>query len=85
MVGDDAAESAAGGGRFLTMRQVGDELAVTESQIYALLRSGELVGIQIGGRGQWRIERAKLEDYIAQAYLRTAAALPQLPNDLPAG
>lgn len=26
-------------------------------------------------RGQWRIERAKLEEYIAEAYTRTAAAL----------
>ncbi|SDJ01134.1 hypothetical protein SAMN04488693_14512 [Arthrobacter subterraneus] len=26
-------------------------------------------------RGQWRIERAKLEDYIAEAYTRTATAL----------
>lgn len=26
-------------------------------------------------RGQWRIERTKLEDYIAGAYTRTAEAL----------
>ncbi|SDI98543.1 hypothetical protein SAMN04488693_1418 [Arthrobacter subterraneus] len=26
-------------------------------------------------RGQWRIERTKLEDYIAAAYTRTADAL----------
>jgi prophage regulatory protein len=29
-----------------------------------------LPAIQIGGRGQWRIERAKLEDYITGAYAR---------------
>ena len=44
------------------------ELATSKSQIYALLRSGDLKGIQIGGRGQWRIERVKLEEYIAEAY-----------------
>jgi excisionase family DNA binding protein len=54
--------------RFLTIPAVGLELATSKSQIYALLRSGDLKGIQIGGRGQWRIERVKLEEYIAEAY-----------------
>jgi excisionase family DNA binding protein len=43
--------------RFLTIEDVALELATSRSQIYALLRSGDLQGIQIGGRGQWRIER----------------------------
>ena len=49
--------------RFLTIEDVALELATSKSQIYALLRSSELKGIQIGGRGQWRIERVKLEEY----------------------
>src|SRR6478609_4769351 len=52
--------------RFLTIEQVSLELATSKSQIYALLRSGDLKGIQIGGRGQWRIERVKLEEYLSQ-------------------
>jgi hypothetical protein len=47
-------------GRFLTVPQVAEELATSSAQIMALLKRGHLVGIQIGGRGQWRIERAKL-------------------------
>lgn len=59
-------------GRFLTMQEVADELATSLSQIYHMVRSGELPAIKIGGRGQWRIERVKLEDYIAEKYAETA-------------
>ena len=76
--------STPGGPRFLTLTQVAEELATTTSQTYALVRSGDLKGIQIGGRNQWRVERVKLEEYIEQAYRRTAQQLDQLPADPPA-
>ena len=59
-------------GRFMTMQEVADELATTLSQVYHMVRSGELPAIKIGGRGQWRIERSKLEEYIAKKYDETA-------------
>ena len=68
--------------RFLTIEDVALELATSKSQIYALLRSGDLKGIQIGGRSQWRIERVKLEEYIGEAYRRAGDALADLPTDL---
>lgn len=68
--------------RFLTLADVAEILNISASQTYALVRSGDLQGIQIGGRNQWRVERAKLEEYIEQAYRRTAAALAELPADL---
>ncbi|MFC9353294.1 MULTISPECIES: helix-turn-helix domain-containing protein [Terrabacteria group] len=58
--------------RFLTISQAVEELNVTPSQIRALLSTGELRGIQVGGRGLWRIGVNDLEDYIAEAYRRTA-------------
>jgi excisionase family DNA binding protein len=58
--------------RFLTMQDVADELATSLSQVYHMVRSGELPAIKIGGRGQWRIERSKLEAYIQQKYDETA-------------
>lgn len=58
--------------RFLTIEQAAEELNVNPNQIRALLRSGELRGIQVGGRGVWRIGAADVEDYIAEAYRRTA-------------
>jgi excisionase family DNA binding protein len=56
--------------RFLTLADVGEVLNVTVRQVYALVRSGDLRGIQIGGRGQWRIEAVELEDYITRQYAR---------------
>lgn len=61
--------------RFLTLADVGEVLNISSSQTYALVRSGELPAIQVGGRGQWRVETRVLEEYIAKAYERTASAL----------
>ena len=44
-----------------------------------MVRSGELPAIKIGGRGQWRVERAKLEEYIEQKYTETAAWVQDNP------
>ena len=44
--------------RCLTMKQVAEELAISDAQVYALVRNRELPAIKVGGRGQWRIERA---------------------------
>ena len=59
--------------RFLTLADVAEVLNVTVRQVYALVRSGDLRGIQIGGRGQWRVENDQLEDYIARQYARSEA------------
>jgi excisionase family DNA binding protein len=61
--------------RFLTLVDVAEILNVTSRQVYALVRSGELRGIQIGGRNQWRVEAVELEDYIQRQYARTDEAL----------
>jgi len=54
--------------RFLTLKDIADELAISETQVYTLVRSGELPAIQVGPKKVWRIERAKLEEYIEQQY-----------------
>ncbi len=59
--------------RFLLLTDVAAELNVSDSQVYHMVRSGELPAIKIGGRGQWRVERARLEEYIKQKYDETAA------------
>ncbi len=58
--------------RFLLLSDVAAELNVSDSQIYHMVRSGELPAIKIGGRGQWRVERAQLEAYIQRKYAETA-------------
>jgi excisionase family DNA binding protein len=69
--------------RFLTLVETADLLNVSTSQVYSLVRSGDLKGIQIGGRNQWRVERSKLEEYIDGAYRRTAESLKDLPAEPP--
>lgn len=59
--------------RFMTLADVGEILSISSSQTYALVRSGELPAIQVGGRGQWRVETQILEEYIARAYQKSAA------------
>ena len=58
--------------RFLLLSDVAAELNVSDSQLYHMVRSGELPAIKIGGRGQWRVERVQLEAYIERKYAETA-------------
>ena len=54
--------------RFLTLADVTEVLNISSPQAYALVRSGELPAIQIGGRGVWRVEASELEAYIQRRY-----------------
>ena len=54
--------------RFLTLADVAEVLNTSSAQVYALVRRGDLPAIKIGGRGQWRVESDRLEDYIARMY-----------------
>ena len=75
--------------RFLTLADVADLLNVSASQAYALVRSGELEAIKVGGRGQWRVERDKLEAYIGRMYDQTRQFVIEHPfseaSELPGG
>ncbi|WP_131103985.1 helix-turn-helix domain-containing protein [Ornithinimicrobium sufpigmenti] len=57
--------------RFLTLTDVAETLNVSLSQVKALVRSGELVGVKLGGRGVWRVENVELEAYIQRMYEQT--------------
>lgn len=59
--------------RFYTLDQVATYLAVSKPQAYALVRSGELPAIKLGGRGVWRVDRGQLEAYIERLHEKTAA------------
>ena len=54
--------------RFLTLADVAEQLQISAAACYSLVRSGELPAIQIGGRGQWRVEEAKFEEFIQGRY-----------------
>jgi excisionase family DNA binding protein len=54
--------------RFLTLADVAEILNTSVAQVRALVLSGELRSIQIGGRKQYRVEDVELEDYIRRMY-----------------
>ncbi len=61
------------GRRFLTLADVAEILATSVAQVRALVQSGELRYIQIGGRQQYRIEAVELENYIQRMYAESDA------------
>ncbi|WP_129337523.1 helix-turn-helix domain-containing protein [Cellulomonas endophytica] len=63
--------------RFLTLADVMEVLNISAPQAYALVRSGELRALQIGGRGQWRVEATELESYIQRMYDETSRRIAQ--------
>jgi len=67
--------------RFLTLTDVAEELQISSSQTYALVRSGELPAIQIGGRGQWRVEQVVLDQYIQDKYAETRRMIEEAKSN----
>lgn len=65
--------------RFLPLTEVAEILSISSAQAYALVRSGELPAIKVGGRGQWRVEISQLEDYIQRMYAETRAMVEARP------
>ena len=65
--------------RFLQLAEVSEVLNISSAQAYALVRSGELPAIKIGGRGQWRVEATELESYIQRMYAETKSFVEAHP------
>lgn len=57
--------------RFIPLSEVSEILGISSAQAYALVRSGDLPAIKVGGRGQWRVEVDELEAYIQRMYAQT--------------
>jgi excisionase family DNA binding protein len=58
-------------GRFLTVADVAELLAVDVATVDELIRSGELPAIRVGSSGPWRVERTQLEVWIEEQYEQT--------------
>lgn len=71
--------SIVGAQRFLTLADVAEELNVSASQAYALVRNGDLKALKLGGRGQWRVESGDLERFIQSRYAETAQFIAEHP------
>ena len=59
--------------RLFTIADVARYLSVSEAQVYALVRSGQLPAVKLGGRGVWRIDRQRLDDNIERLHQETKA------------
>ncbi len=59
---------ARGLGRFLTIADTAAQLSISVSSAYALVRSGELPAIRMGTGGQWRVEQAAIDAFVAARY-----------------
>ena len=55
-------------GRFLTVADAAEILAVDVATVDELIRSGELPAIRVGTTGPWRVERTQLEVWIEEQY-----------------
>lgn len=58
--------------RYLTLQDVAAYLSTSVPQVYALVRSGELPAIKLGGRGVWRVDRNKLDAFLEDLETKTA-------------
>ncbi len=65
--------------RFIQLSEVSEVLDISAAQAYALVRSGELPAIKVGGRGQWRVEVSELENYIQRMYTDTRTFVSSHP------
>lgn len=63
----------------MTLDDVALYLNVNVPQVYALVRSGKLPAIKIGGRGVWRVDRRQLEAYIDRLHEETLAWAKEHP------
>nr|WP_269327413.1 helix-turn-helix domain-containing protein [Kineosporia mesophila] len=63
----------------MELADVAEELSISVRQAYTLVRSGELPAIQVGGRGQWRVETSVLEEYIQGKYAETREMVRNRP------
>nr|WP_276518761.1 helix-turn-helix domain-containing protein [Micrococcus endophyticus] len=59
------------------MTDVAETLNISGQAARALIRSGELQAIQVGGRGQWRIEESWLQEYVDRQREATRARVQE--------
>jgi excisionase family DNA binding protein len=69
--------------RFITLEDVAAYLSVSVPQVYAMVRSGDLPAVKIGGRGVWRVDKEQLDQYLEQLMEDTKAWTKKHPLQRP--
>lgn len=67
--------------RFLSLADITEILQVPMSTVRTLVKTGEIRGIQVGGKGTWRVERSEFEAYIERCYAQTEARITDSATD----
>lgn len=57
--------------RFYKLDEVAEMLSTSHSQVYALVRRGDLPAMKLGGRGQYRVSLDDLDRYVERLYTET--------------
>ena len=65
---------------FLTVAQIGDELAIGAHVVYDLMRNGRLPARRVGA-GRYQVERQTFERWIADPYQQTRDRIAANPGD----
>lgn len=55
-------------------------LSVTVTQVYTLMRSGDLPALKIGKKGVWRVSRESLEVYLADLEAEARSRVPVIDS-----
>ncbi|KJK13965.1 hypothetical protein UB45_00600 [Terrabacter sp. 28] len=61
------------------MPEVAVLLSTSVAQVRSLVRSGDLPAMRLGGRGQWRVDRARLEVWIDTQHEATQSWIKDNP------
>jgi excisionase family DNA binding protein len=65
--------------RFLKLEEAAEMFSVSNAQMYALVRRGEIRAIKLGGRGQWRVALTDLDEWVERMYAETDAWVKEHP------
>ena len=60
--------------------EVAGVLNVTVTQVYTLMRSGDLPALKIGKKGVWRVSRETLEAYLAELEAQARQRAPVIES-----
>jgi excisionase family DNA binding protein len=58
----------------MTIKEIMERLAIGRDSVYAMLRTGQLPAIRVGGRGQWLVTRHAFETWEKTNGMRTGTA-----------
>lgn len=71
--------------KLLTLAQVTEILNMGMPALRSLLSSGELRGVQLGGRRMWRVSEDDLAAYLERAYKETQERIAAGNIEVPTG